>query len=139
MTRASLMLLALILLFGAHAALAQEPPETDPETSPSAQQRDDDDEEEAFFGDLEQSKVDSFAEVHPRIRELEQDFVRRLRDREEGQDTREMQRELSEERLEMIEDAGLTSEEYRQILEGMAQSEDLREYIEDQYPEDFEN
>ena len=137
MRSASVLILALVFLLAALPLAAQEPPETQEQAG--GQQAQDDDEGEAFFGELEQEKVDAFAEVYPKVRQLEQDFIERLRNREEGDDTRQMQDDLSRERMELIEEAGLTSEEYRQIVEGMAESEDLREYIEDQMPSDFDD
>jgi len=139
MRSASVLIFALIFLLGALPLAAQQPPETEGQSGVQQQQRDDDEEGEAFFGELEQDKVDAFAEVFPKVRQLEKDFIDRLRNRQEGDDTRQMQDELSRERMELIEDAGLTSEEYRQIVEGMAESEDLREYVEDQMPDDFDD
>lgn len=88
-------------------------------------------EEERIFGDLEEEDVDAFAEVHPKVKEREQEFIQALRNREDGQDSAEMQDEFSQERRQMIEDAGLSMQLYRQILSAMARNEELREYVEE--------
>ncbi|MEA5445886.1 DUF4168 domain-containing protein [Gammaproteobacteria bacterium AB-CW1] len=89
-------------------------------------------EEDAIFGELDREEVDAFASVHYRVVELERDFVQRLRNRDEGQDAGEMQREMTRERLEMIREAGLDSESYQRVRSAMARNEALRDYIEEQ-------
>jgi len=87
-------------------------------------------EEDRIYGELSESDVEAFAEVHYQVRRLERDFAQQLRNRGDDDDPAEMQREMTRERIALIEDAGLNSERYRQILSAMARNEELRDRVE---------
>jgi len=120
--------LAALLFFLCGSVAAQQMPEQQME------EQEQEAEQERTFGELSQEDVDAFIEAYPKVRELEQGFIQRLRDRDDDVDASTLQREHAEERLELIEEAGLDSERYRQILGGMARSDELRDYIESRLP-----
>jgi phosphoglycerate-specific signal transduction histidine kinase len=113
------------LLGGFHgAAMAQAMPEQ------AQAEQEQEAEDERVYGELSESDVEAFAEVHYQVRRLERDFAQQLRNRGEDDDPAEMQREMTRERMALIKDAGLTSERYRQILGAVARNEELRSRVE---------
>ena len=124
MNRLLPIVLLLFFPFASGAVMAQ----AMPEQAQAEQEREA--EEDRVFGELSEEDVEAFARAQLEVRELERDFAQQLRNREEGDDPAEMQQEMTQKRLELIEDAGLSSEMYRRILGAMARNEALRDHVE---------
>ncbi|MGM0595177.1 MAG: DUF4168 domain-containing protein [Pseudomonadota bacterium] len=79
--------------------------------------------------DIGDEKLGQFVDAFVEVRELEQGFTSKLENIEDQEEAQALQQQTQQEMIGAVEDAGLSVEEYNNIVAAMRQDPELRDEI----------